>query len=308
MIGSGRSCVGPTLVVLAAGMGARYGGLKQVEPVGPDGETILDYSVYDALRSGFGKLVFVIRREMEASFRATVVARFEGRVAEACVFQDLDRVPEGFVVPKGRTKPWGTAHAVLMAADAVHEPFAVINADDFYGREGFGLLRDFLCGERAAGAFAMAGFLLRNTLSEFGAVARGICEVTDDGVLKHVVERTHIERAQSEAADVDAGGQVTVLSGDEIVSMNMWGFGPEVFQPLRDYVRRFFELEGGKLDSECYLPGAVDAFLRKGGATVRVLPTKSRWLGVTYREDREHVKDEIGRLVREGAYPERLWA
>src|SRR5580693_8911083 len=217
-----RTMQAPTLLVMAAGMGSRYGGLKQIDPVGPSGETIIDYSIYDALRAGFGKLVFVIRKDIEEAFRETVGARFEKRVAVDYVFQGLEDIPEGFSVPAGRTKPWGTTQAILMAADAIREPFAAINADDFYGAESYRLLAQHL--QPGVEDYAMIGFILRNTLSEFGSVARGICRVDQDDYLEGVVELTSIERKGAEIQNTGAEGRITPLTGDEAVSMNMWGF------------------------------------------------------------------------------------
>jgi hypothetical protein len=299
---------GPTLVVLAAGMGARFGGLKQVDPVGPHGETLLEYSVYDALRAGFGKLVFVIREEMAASFRDAVGARFERHLPVEYVFQELDRLPQGFVVPRGRTKPWGTAHALLMAADVVREPFAVINADDFYGAEGYGLLARHLRDENGSEAHAMVGFVLRNTLSAHGAVARGVCRVGEDDWLEEVVELTSIVRTEAGARNVSKDGGVIDLSGDETVSMNMWGLMPSVFAPVGEYFRRFLEREGRQVQSECYLPSAVNELVATGIAKVKVLRTRDRWFGMTYREDQPLAVEAIRRLIEEGSYPERLWS
>src|ERR1035438_6090992 len=217
-----ESMTSPTLLVLAAGMGSRYGGLKQIDPVGPGGETIMDYSIYDALRAGFGKLVFVIRKDIEQAFKEVVGARFEKRVAVEYAFQELEALPPGFSVPGGRTKPWGTTHAVLMTENAIHEPFAVINADDFYGAEGYSVLARHL--QSGTTDYAMVGFVLRNTLSDFGSVARGVCRVNGDGFLESVVELTKIERDGECARNTDAAGTVTRLTGNELVSMNMWGF------------------------------------------------------------------------------------
>lgn len=297
-----------TLVVLAAGIGARFGGLKQVNPVGPHGETLLEYSVYDAWRAGFRKLVFVIRREMEAEFREVVEARFGKHLKVEYVFQELDRLPQGFAVPEGRTKPWGTAHALLMAAGVVEEPFAVINADDFYGAEGYELLARHFKDERWDGSQAMIGFVLRNTLSVHGAVARGVCRVGDHDWLQEVVELTGIERTQGGARDVGKDGSIIELSGEEVVSMNMWGFSPSVFGPIEEYFRRFLEREGRQLQSEYYLPSAVNELVSKGLAKVKVLHTKDRWFGMTYREDQPQVVEAIRRLIQEGSYPERLWS
>ena len=296
----------PSLLVLAAGRGSRYGGLKQIDPVGPGGETIMDYSIYDALRAGFGKIVFVLRKEIEAAFREIIAARFEHRIAIDYVFQELDDLPPGYLVPDGRTKPWGTTQAVLSADGAIREPFAVINADDFYGVESFRALAAHL--QSATAEYAMVGFVLRNTLSDFGAVARGVCQVDENGFLKNIVEMTNIARDGSQAKSTDSNGGVSPLSGDETVSMNMWGFTPSVFSQLERVFQEFLDAEGTDLRAESYLPHAVNRLIESGQARVRVLPTAGSWFGVTYRQDREHVEDNIGRLVRAGIYPERLWA
>lgn len=296
--------VSPTLLILAAGMGSRYGGLKQMDTIGPGSETFIDYSVYDALRAGFAKIVFVIRKDIEHAFRQRVGARFENRIAVEYAFQELDQLPHGFSAPVGRTKPWGTTHAVLSAADVVHEPFCAINADDFYGAESYRLLAQHLTSSPDC---AMAGFILRNTLSEFGAVARGLCSVTDDGFLESVVELTSIRRSNGDIIN-DAEGKVMPLTGDELVSMNMWGIQPSLFDPLREHFRRFLERHGSDGKSESYLPGAIDELVEHGCTQVKVLPTNARWLGVTYREDRARVTEGINQLIGAGLYPERLWA
>ena len=294
----------PTLFILAAGMGSRFGGLKQMEPFGPSGETILDYSVYDALRAGFGKIVFVIRKEMEKPF-AEIVERFQSHIAIGLVFQELETLPEGFSVPDGRTKPWGTTHAVLMAAEAIHEPFAVINADDFYGAESFRVIAEHL--QSGTEDYAMAGFRLRNTLSDFGSVARGVCQVSSDGYLQSVVENMGIERDGTGAKNTDAAGNISRFTGDEPVSMNFWGFTPGVFPLLRQEFLTFLKSHGTELKSECYLPTVVDRLIAAGQARVRVLTTGSAWFGVTYREDRAHVVEQIRLLAESGAYPKQLW-
>jgi NDP-sugar pyrophosphorylase family protein len=296
----------PTLLILAAGMGSRYGGLKQIEPVGPGGETIIDYSIYDALRAGFGKLVFVIRKDIEQPFKETVGARFEKRVPVEYVLQELDKIPPGYQVPAGRTKPWGTTQAILMAANTIHEPFAVINADDFYGAEGYRVLAKHL--QSGTADYAMVGFVLRNTLSEFGTVARGICQVNSDDYLEGVVELTSIGRDGAHAKNTDADGQVTMLNGDEAVSMNMWGFTPQVFGLLQERFEKFLALNGSELKSECYIPSTVNELVAAGQARVKVLHTNDTWFGVTYREDHARVVESIRRLIHDGTYPERLWS
>jgi NDP-sugar pyrophosphorylase family protein len=295
----------PTLLVLAAGMGSRYGGLKQIDPVGPSGETIIDYSIFDALRAGFGKLVFVIRKDIEQQFREIVGERFEKRVAVDYVFQALEDIPPQFTVPAGRTKPWGTTQAILLAADAVNEPFAAINADDFYGADAYRSLAGHLTSGSAD--YSMVGFVLRNTLSDFGSVARGVCQVSDDGYLEHIAELTKVERDGNGARNTDATGTVTKLTGDEPVSMNFWGFTPQVFDQLRENFEKFLGSSGTDLKSECYIPNTVGELVRAGQARVKVLHSRDSWFGVTYREDRPRVVESIRGLIAEGLYPEKLW-
>jgi dTDP-glucose pyrophosphorylase len=296
----------PSLLVLAAGMGSRYGGLKQIDPVGPSGETIMDYSIYDALRAGFGKIVFVIRKDIEEAFRKNIGARFERRVPVGYAFQELDALPPGFTVPAGRTKPWGTTQAVLSATEEIREPFAAINADDFYGAGSFNALSEHL--RSATPDYAMVGFILRNTLSDFGAVARGVCQVDPRGFLENVVEMTNIERDGKGAKSTDAAAHVTRLSGNEHVSMNMWGFAPRVLDQLHKCFEAFLEEHGTDLRAECYLPSAINQLVSDGSARVKVLPTEDAWFGVTYRDDRPRVVESIQQMVRAGVYPERLWA
>ncbi len=295
----------PTLVVLAAGMGSRYGGLKQIDPVGPCGETIIDYSIYDALRAGFGKLVFIIRKDIEQAFRQSVGSRYQQRIAVEYVFQELDMLPPGFSVPHGRTKPWGTTHAILAAAAVVHEPFAVINADDFYGAESYRVLAQHL--QSGSQDYAMVGFVLRNTLSDFGAVSRGVCQVSDDNFLRGVVELTHIERDGQGAINKDAAGPITTLTGEELVSMNMWGFTPHIFPQLEERFQQFLSLHSASARAESYLPSAVNELVLAGNARVKVLRTNDAWFGFTYREDHPRVAASIVRLIHDGRYPERLW-
>jgi UTP-glucose-1-phosphate uridylyltransferase len=296
----------PALVVLAAGMGSRYGGLKQIDPVGPSGETIMDYSIYDALRAGFGKLVFIIRKDIEAPFREIVGSRFEKRIPVEYAFQELTDLPAGFTLPEGRTKPWGTTQAILAATNIVKEPFAVINADDFYGAESYRVLAEQL---RAGGSdYAMVGFILRNTLSDFGGVARGICRADESGYLQQVVEHTDIRRDGNKAVNTDASGNITLLTGDELVSMNFWGFTPAIFTQLQQRFVDFLEKNGAEMKAECYLPNAVNELVLAGKARVRVLRSRDPWFGVTFREDRPAVVDSIARLVAEGKYPSSLWA
>ena len=287
----------PTLLVLAAGMGSRYGGLKQMDPVGPSGETVLDYAVFDALRAGFGRVVFVIRREFEEAFRSAVTAKYAGRIAVGFVFQSTGDLPAGSQVPPGREKPWGTGHAVWCARGVIDGPFAVINADDFYGAAAFTRLAAFLGGAEG-GRFAIVGFRLGNTLSENGAVSRGVCR-EQGGRLVSIVEETQITRA-----DVGPGLR---FSGHEVVSMNFWGFTPALFEELDAGLRSFLAQRGADPKSEFYLPSAVSDLISRGRATVEVLSSDDTWFGVTYREDRPHVAAAIASLVRSGAYPDGLF-
>ena len=296
----------PTLLVLAAGIGSRYGGLKQIDPIGPGGETIIDYSVYDSLRAGFGKLVFVIRRDIEATFREVIGSRFEKWIAVDYVFQELTGLPPGFSVPPDRTKPWGTAHAVLTAAGAVREPFAVINADDFYGQASFQTLGKYL--QSGNPDYAMVGFLLRNTLSEFGSVARGVCCLTPDEYLESVVELTRIEKDGVAAKHTDATGHVQPLSGDEIVSLNMWGFTPSLFAHLQQEFAAFLQQEGANPKAEYFIPTVVNTLINTSQVRLKVLRSTGNWFGVTYREDRPRVVASIRELIQRGDYPEKLWS
>jgi UTP-glucose-1-phosphate uridylyltransferase len=286
-------------------MGSRYGGLKQIDPVGPAGETIIDYSIYDALRAGFGKLVFVIRHDFERQFRETVGVRFEQRVGVEYVHQELDKLPPGFAVPAGRTKPWGTTHAILLAEGAIREPFAAINADDFYGAQAYRLLAEHLTS--GTPDYAMVGFILRNTLSEFGSVARGVSRVDENHYLKSIVEMMKIEPDGGGAKNTGADGKTIKLTGDEAVSMNFWGFTPAVFGQLRAQFTAFLKTSGQEQKSECYIPATVGELVTAGQAKVKVLRTNDSWFGVTYREDRPRVVESIRTLITRGDYPEKLW-
>ena len=302
----------PTLVVLAAGMGSRYGGLKQVDPVGPSGEAILDYSVFDAIRGGFGKVVFIIRKDIEEAFRRQVGSKYEGLVEVDYCFQDINDLPAPYVVPEGRTKPWGTAHAVRAARDVVKTPFAVINADDFYGRDAFAKLAGFLGTSPQSPSpkhhFAMVGYRLDLTLSANGSVARGICDVASDGSLRGVTEMTKLVRAGDVAENREDEANPVKLPLDARVSMNLWGFTPELFDELERRFPLWLAENGDKPKSEWYIPFVVDELIREGKADCRVLPTDSSWFGVTYREDKPYVVSEIAKLVRAGEYPENLLA
>ena len=294
----------PTLLVLAAGMGSRYGGLKQIDPVGPSGETIIDYSIYDALRAGFGKLVFIIRHDIEQEFKKIVGARFEKRVPVEYVYQELNRLPPGFSVPPGRTKPWGTTHAILLAEDVIQEPFAAINADDFYGQQAYQVLARHLTS--GAPDYAMVGFVLRNTLSDHGTVARGVSHVDGNNYLTSIIEMLKIEPDGGGAKNTGADGKIIKFSGDEAVSMNFWGFTPAVFGQLRTQFTAFLKKSGQEEKSECYIPATVGELVASGQARVKVLRTSDSWFGVTYREDRPRAVDSIRRLIQRGNYPEKL--
>jgi len=288
-----------TLLVLAAGMGSRYGGLKQMDPVGPSGETLLDYSVHDAVLSGFSRVAFVIRRDFEEEFREKVGSRFEDRIDVGYVFQQLNDLPEGFSVPDGRVKPWGTGHAIWCAREAVDTPFLAINADDFYGRDAISGVQRFLAGQTPESTdFCMAGYRLKTTLSPSGNVSRGICRTTAEGLLEEVKEFTKLHKMGNRVAD-DVTGET--FSGDERVSMNCWGFSPAVFSGLEELFVSFLARRGTEEKSEFYIPDAVTGLIQTGAATVRVLPVESRWFGVTYREDRDAVVAALAGMARE--YP-----
>ena len=297
----------PTLFVLAAGMGSRYGGLKQIDGLGPSGETIMDYSVYDALRAGFGKVVFVIRKDFEEAFRKVVISKYAEKVPCEVCFQSVDSVPEGCTFNPERTKPWGTNHAVLMAKDLIKEPFAVINADDFYGRESFQVLADYLKSvEGTTGKYCMVGYRVANTLSENGSVSRGVCATDENGYLTDVVERTKIEKVGDKIIYTEDGVD-TEISPNSPVSMNMWGFTPEYFEYVEKAFVEFLQARGQELKSEFYIPTLVNDMIRSGEATCKVLDTTSKWFGVTYAEDRPQVVMKINNLVKEGVYPEKLF-
>lgn len=298
----------PTLFVLAAGMGSRYGGLKQLDGLGPNGETIMDYSIYDAIKAGFGKIVFVIRPSFEKDFREVVVDKFKDLIDVDIVFQEINNVPEGCTYTPEREKPWGTNHAVLMGKDAIKEPFAVINADDFYGQESFAILADFLRSvEGKQNEYCMVGYRVGNTLSESGAVSRGVCVVDENGNLQNVVERTHIEEKSGTVVYLDEKGEEVSIHQNTPVSMNMWGFTPDYFDYSLEYFKEFLAENGQKLKSEFYIPLAVNNLIVKGKVTCKVLDTPSKWFGVTYAEDRPQVVLKINELVRRGQYPEKLF-
>jgi len=300
----------PTLVILAAGMGSRYGGLKQVDPVGPAGETIMDYSVFDAVRAGFDRVVFVIRRDFEEVFRTSIGSKYAGVVQVDYAFQAVDDLPQGFSVPPERAKPWGTAHAIRAARSVVNAPFAAINADDFYGRDAFQRLAEFLKKPREEGVkprFAMVGYRLDQTLSDHGSVARGVCKVGADGLLVTVTEMTRLVRVPGGAENREVPEAPLALTGAERVSMNLWGFTPELFAALEARFPAWLEAHAQDPKAEWYIPFVVDEMVGEGAVEVSVLPTDSAWFGVTYREDKPVVVDAVQALVARGEYPPKLW-
>lgn len=301
----------PTLFLLAAGMGSRYGGLKQLDGLGPNGETIMDYSIYDAIRAGFGKIVWVIRKDFEEQFRTQILSKYEDKIPCELVFQGLDVLPEGFKCPEGRVKPWGTNHAVLMGKDTIREPFCVINCDDFYGRDAFAAIGKFLSAlpEGSTGKYAMVGFRCCNTLSENGSVARGVCEYDVQHHLTDVVERTEIMRVDGPICFKDEKGEWQPLPENVPVSMNMWGFTPDYFEHSEAYFKEFLSDPKNmeNLKAEFFIPLMVNKLITEGTATVEVLDTTSKWFGVTYAADRPDTVARIAQLVQAGEYPEKLF-
>lgn len=297
----------PTLLVLAAGMGSRYGGLKQMDPMGPNGETVIDYSVYDAIRAGFGRVVFIIREEFAETFKQNVGSRFADRIKVDYVFQKLDDLPHGFSVPAGRTKPWGTSHAILAARHAVNENFAVINADDFYGRDAYARAAEFLGNMSGNATMAMLGYPLENTLSDHGHVNRGICQINPEGFLTNVEEYLDIEReSDGQVRGSALDGKRHVVPAGSLVSMNFWAFSPVFFQQLEEAFNRFLRQSGDQMKSECYIPTVVDQLIHSGHAQCPVLRTTSSWFGVTYPDDKPFVVESIRNLIASGEYPEHL--
>lgn len=302
----------PALVILAAGMGSRYGGLKQIDPIDKHGNKIIDFSIYDAIRAGFKKVVFIIKRENEQDFRSCIGDTVSKYVDVEYVFQELTNVPEGFVIPEGRVKPWGTAHAIACCKDVIHGPFAVINSDDYYGQSAFQTLYDFLTTHEDDNKYryAMVGYELGNTLTDNGYVARGCCITDQNGFLVNIAERTHIMKMNGGAAYTEDEGKTYVpVPLETLVSMNMWGFTPSIMQELELALDRFFanEVAENPLKSECFLPIEVDKLLQAGKATVEVLSSKDKWFGVTYKEDKPFVVESIQNLKDQGVYPEKLW-
>ena len=301
----------PTLFLLAAGMGSRYGGLKQLDGLGPHGETIMDYSIYDAIHAGFGKLVFVIRKDFEQDFRDKVLSKYEGHIPCEIVFQSLDALPEGFTCPEGRTKPCGTNHAVMMGQHVINEPFAVINCDDFYDRDAFQVMGKFLSSlpEGSTGKYAMVGFRVDNTLSESGTVSRGVCEYDDNHHLTSVVERTKIQRIDGVVKYLDENDEWVALPDNTPVSMNFWGFTPDYFAHSNEFFKTFLsdEKNMANLKSEFFIPLMVDKLINDGTATCEVLETTSKWFGVAYPEDRPEVVAKGEKLGGDGVYPEKMF-
>ena len=290
-----------TLLVMAAGMGSRYGGLKQLDAVGPGGETIIDYSVYDAIRAGFNKVVFIIRKDFEQEFTSQITDKYAGKIQVEFAFQDLNDLPDGFTCPEGREKPWGTGHAILTAVDLIHEPFVAINGDDFYGLESFEVIAKYYQSGRST--FSMVAFQLDKTLSEFGGVTRGLCTVKD-GLLDTVIETGELRQSDhgiSSDRDIE-------LDGNEPVSMNVWGFTPDLFDYLQSMFVDFLEKEGNEMKSEYLIPFVVNGLIRSGQEKVHVLRSNAAWFGVTYKKDRTFVLGEIQKLIQMGVYPEKLFA
>ena len=299
----------PTLFVLAAGMGSRYGGLKQLDGLGPHGETIMDYSIYDAIHCGFGKIVFVIRKDFEQDFREKILSKYEGHIPVEVVFQSINDLPEGYTCPADRTKPWGTNHAVLMGKDAIKEPFAVINADDFYGRNAFEVMAKELSRERdRKGDYCMVGFRVGNTMTENGSVARGVCTTSPEGLLTDVVERTAISYdPEHRIVFTDENGVVQTLESTTPVSMNLWGFTPDYFDYSEREFKKFLDRDINTPKAEFFIPLCIDTLIKNGEATVKVLDTDSKWFGVTYSADRPGVVEKFAQLHADGTYPERLF-
>ncbi len=297
----------PALLILAAGMGSRYGGMKQLDRIGPSGETIMDYSVYDAIRSGFGKVVFVIRKSFEKAFREQVADKLKGKIKVEIAFQELSDLPNGYRCPDGREKPWGTGHAIWVARDLIRENFAVINADDFYGRGAISLMADHLLSQKPGekGKYSMVGYRLENTLSDHGHVSRGVCQVDPRGMLLNVEEFKALE--QDSNGFIISNGQKPQLTRDEVVSMNFWGFGPDVFPHLEEKMMDFLATRIETEKGEFFIPMVVDELIRENKAEVRVLPSQSQWFGVTYKQDKEKAADALREMISRGMYPARLW-
>lgn len=301
----------PVLVIMAAGMGSRYGGLKQIDPVDKEGHKIIDFSIYDAVRAGFQKVIFIIKKENEADFRTCIGDVVKGQIEVEYIYQELTDIPQGCTIPEGRAKPWGTAHAILSCRNVINGSFAVINADDYYGREAFQAIYDYMAvtTDDEKYRYAMVGYELGKTLTENGYVSRGVCETDVDSYLTDLVERTHIEKTAEGAIYTEDGIHYTEISTDSLVSMNMWGFSKSFMKEAEIAFEKFFqeEVSENPLKAECYLPSVVDSLLKVGKATVKVLYSKDRWFGVTYKEDKPFVMESIAALKASGVYPQKLW-
>ena len=299
----------PTLLILAAGMGSRYGSLKQIDTVGPSGEAIIDYSIYDAIRAGFEKVIFVIRKSIEKDFREVFGEKLKGKIETDYVFQELDMVPEGISYSPDRVKPWGTAHAIWVAKNFIREPFVAINADDFYGAGSYQAMADYLSGqtETENDRYCMMGYQIQHTLSDFGSVSRGVCDSRDNDFLKSVVERTEIARDKGKIYFLDENGEKVEMPGDELVSMNIWGFTPGLFEHIEAAFSDFIEEHASELKSELYMPSVVNDLVERNTASVKILPALDKWFGVTYKEDKPLAADYIKKLIEKGEYPDNLW-
>ncbi len=299
----------PTLLVLAAGMGSRYGSLKQIDPVGPSGETIIDYSIYDAIRAGFGKVVFIIRKSFEQDFRDIFISKLQPHIAVEYVFQEIENVPDGTTFSPERTKPWGTAHAILMAKNVINEPFAVINGDDFYSANAFRTMADYLLSltPDRQNQYALVGYQVGNTMSEHGSVSRGICIADANGFLQSVTECTNIQYKDDGIAYTDAAGSFVFLDPATLVSMNFWGFTPEYFKQTEPMFREFVLSNSDSLKAEFYIPSAIDALIKSSDASVMCLRSNAKWFGVTYKDDKPLVIEKLAKLIKDGIYPAKLW-
>ncbi len=299
----------PTLLILAAGIGSRYGGLKQIDTVGPSGEAIIDYSIYDAIRAGFGKILFVIREEIEKDMKEVFADKLKGRIEFDFVFQELDMVPEDIEYSPERIKPWGTAHAVLVATRKIREPFAVVNADDFYGMDSYVQIVRYMINEseNSSSKYCMIGYKVHDTLSDFGSVSRGICEADENEFLKEVVERTEIVKLNKGIHYKNDSGNDIPLTGNELVSMNIWGFTPTVFDYIKLHFTDFIKKNAFNIKAELFIPTVINDLIRNQIATVKILPTNDKWFGVTYREDKALAENKINELISRGVYPENLW-
>ncbi len=297
----------PTLLILAAGLGSRYGSLKQIDKIGPSGERIIDYSVYDAVKAGFGKVVYVIRENFKKEFQENILDVLPQEIKTEVVCQEIDSVPFNVTYSKERNKPWGTGHAILTASSAINEPFVVINADDFYGAESFKIATDFLTSIENDNEYGLIGYKIKNTLSEYGSVSRGVCEINNRKYLSSIIERTEINRVESDIGFKNETGEWELLTGDEIVSMNMFAFTPSVFSHFENNFKIFIKANGYNLKAEFYLPSVIDNLIKSNVAKVKVVETNANWFGLTYPEDKAIARKRITELVEKGIYPEKLW-